>query len=46
MNDEIRQEGQNNGIYLVVANYPEGQSTIVRKGEVYDGRQIMLPVAI
>lgn len=46
MKEEIRQEDQNNGVYLVVADSPEGQPTIVRKGEVYDGKKAAFPVAI
>ena len=46
MKEEIQQEDQNNGVYLVVADSPEGQPTIVRKGEVYDGKKATFPVAI
>jgi len=46
MKEEIRQEDQTNGVYLVVADSPEGQPTIVRKGEVYDGKKAAFPVAI
>ncbi len=46
MKEEIRQEDRSNGVYLVVADSPEGQPTIVKKGEVYDGRRDVLPAAI
>lgn len=46
LKEEIRQEDQDNGVYLVVADSPEGQPTIVRKGEVYDGRKAVLPMAM
>lgn len=46
MKEEIRQEDRSNGVYLVVADSPDGQPTIVKKGEVYDGRRDVLPAAI
>lgn len=35
MKEELRREGQNNGTYLVVADLPEGQPTIVKSGQEY-----------
>ena len=46
MKEEIRQEDRSNGVYLLVADSPEGQPTIVKKGEVYDGRRDVLSAAI
>ncbi len=36
MKEEIRQEDQDNGVYLVVADCPDGQPTVVKKGEAFD----------
>lgn len=46
MKEEIQQEDQNNGVYLVVADSPEGRPTVIRKDEVYDGKKAAFPVAI
>ena len=43
MKAAIRQEDQENGVFYVVADCPEGQPTIVRPGEAYDGRNVLLP---
>ena len=43
MKEEIRQEDRDNGVYLVVADCPEGQPTIIRNGEVFRGKPELLP---
>ena len=43
MKAAIRQEDQENGVFYVVADCPEGQPTVVHPGEEYDGRKILLP---
>lgn len=43
MKAEIRKEDQENGVFYVVADCPEGQPTIVHPGEEYDGRKVLLP---
>jgi len=43
MKAEIRQEDQEKGIFYVVADCPEGEPTVVHAGEVYDGRNVLLP---
>jgi len=36
-------EDQDKGVYLVVADHPEGQPTVVRKGEAFAGHESLLP---
>ena len=43
MKAEIRQEDQEKGVFYVVADCPEGEPTVVHVGEVYDGRNVLLP---
>ena len=43
MKAAIREEDQENGVFYVVADCPEGQPTIVHPGEEYDGRNVLLP---
>jgi len=43
LKEEIRKEDQDKGVYLVVADHPEGQPTVVRKGEAFAGHESLLP---
>ena len=40
--EEIRQEDRDNGVYHVFADHPEGQPTVVRKGEAFAGHESLL----
>ena len=46
MKAAIRQEDQGKGAFYIVADCPEGQPTIVRPGEAYDGRSVLLSTGI